>query len=81
MEISSNCIKVMHKKPVSDPLTALQFFAMPEFTKVAILSSEVKRRLKTTNTKISQEEIKKILVRIIDDIASMGHTKDWDKRS
>ena len=48
--------------------------------KVATMSSEITRRLKTTSEYLGRSTLEEILKTFMDELASMGYPLEWRKR-
>ena len=53
---------------------------MPESVKVATFSNEILRRLKTSDTEVSQTEMEEILIQLMDDLTAIGYTQEWKEK-
>ena len=69
-----------YRKPMRNKMTILKRSAQPENMKVATMSSEIVRRLKTTSEFLSKDTFCDILETFMDELAEMGYGLDWRKR-
>ena len=68
-----------YRKPMRNKMTMLKRSAQPENMKVATMSSEIVRRLKTTSEFLSKDTFCDILETFMDELAAMGYGLEWRK--
>ena len=68
-----------YSKPMANPLIILARSGIPEGTKIATMTSELRRRWKNTWEGASRETYEGITVQFMDNLTAMGYDLSWRK--
>ena len=66
-----------YSKPMANPLVILQRSALPEGTKVATMTSKLKRRWKNTWEGAATSKFEDVTIKFMDNLAAMGYPLAW----
>ena len=69
-----------YRKPMRSKLTILKRSAQPENMKVATMSLEITRRMKTSSEYLPKSVFEDILVTFMDELSAMGYPLEWRRK-